>query len=239
VTGRGLASTTLTSGGGAIEAVLYALMLMCAVWAALALALLAAGGPAHLTRRLPAAALGLWLAVAVPSLLQLAFPELLQWLERQPAMIRQGQVWRLVTSAVVQDGGIAGMVFNLAALAVIAVVAVRLWGAGRALAIFVAGLLAFNLLATYVSPSTGAGNSGATFTLATSVTGLAAVVLRRPLVAGLAALTAADGAMLLALRDAHGVVVVGGLLLGALVGALSPPTALTGLVGANRSLRTS
>jgi membrane associated rhomboid family serine protease len=209
-----------TSGGGELQALLYALMLMCSAWAGLAL--LAVASPRRLARRPPVAAVGLWLVVAVPSLIQLTFPQLLGWLGRQPAMIRDdGQVWRLVTSAVVEDGGLAGTLFNLAVLAVIAVIAVRIWGAATALAIFVAGVVGFNVMATYVSPSAGAGSSGGTFMLAASVTGLAAVVIRRPLFAVLAAGTIADGVMLLALRDAHGEVVLAGLLVGALLGVSS------------------
>lgn len=42
-------------------------------------------------------------------------PWLLNSLERNWTLIARGQVWRLLTSLVVQDGGVAGAVFNLVA----------------------------------------------------------------------------------------------------------------------------
>ena len=53
------------------------------------------------------------LVVAVPSLVQLTVaPDLLAALERDRGAIADGQVWRLLTSLVVQDGGWAGTVFQ-------------------------------------------------------------------------------------------------------------------------------
>jgi membrane associated rhomboid family serine protease len=162
--------------------------------------------------------------VAIPSLLQIPFPGLLRALERDPDQIRQhGQWWRLVTSAVVQDGGIAGTVFNLVILAIVGVVAIRAWGSLRGLIIFAVGVVGFNLATTFAWPSVGAGNSAATFTLAASVTGLALVKVRGRVVMLLGALTAACGIVLLALLDAHGSAVLGGLVIGVLVAAISPP----------------
>ena len=158
------------------------------------------------------AAIALWLIVAIPSLLQTPFPGLLRALERDPDQIRQhGQWWRLVTSAVVQDGGIAGTVWNLVILAVVGVVAIRAWGALRGLIIFAVGVVGFNLATTFAWPSVGAGNSAATFTLAASVTGLALVQVRDRVALLLAALTAGCGIFLLALLDAHGSAMLGGL----------------------------
>ena len=79
----------------------------------------------------------------------------------------------------VQDGGVAGTVWNLVILAVVGVVAIRAWGSARGLIIF-------------------------------------AVML-------LGTLTAACGIVLLVLRDAHGCAMLGGLVIGALVGVVSPP----------------
>jgi membrane associated rhomboid family serine protease len=215
-----------SSGGGTVNAVLYVIMLACAVRAAVALL---GGDLARVLRRPPAAAVALWLVVAIPSLLQFAFPGLLRALERDPYQIRQhGQWWRLVTSAVVQDGGVAGTVFNLVILAVVGVVAIRAWGSVRGLIIFAIGVAGFDLATTFAWPSVGAGNSAATFTLAASVTGLAVVKVRDRAAVVLGAVTAGCGIFLLALADAHGSAVVGGLVIGVLVGAVSPPGTISG-----------
>lgn len=210
-----------TSGGGTLNAVLYVIVLACAVRAGAALL---GGDIARMLRRPPVAAVVLWLIVAVPSLLQIPFPGLLHALERDPDQIRQhGQWWRLFTSVVVQDGGVAGTVWNLVILAVVAVVAIRAWGSVRGLAIFAVGVVGFNLATTFAWPTVGAGNSAATFTLAASVTGLALVKVRDRIALLLSAVTAACGIILLVLLDAHGSAMLGGLVIGALVGAISPP----------------
>jgi hypothetical protein len=212
-----------TSGGGSLNALLYLTMLMCSIRAARVL--LDAGSGRSLRRSLPAAAAG-WLVVAIPSLLQTVAPGVLHDLRRDPQLIRHhGQWWRLVTSAVVQDGGLPGTCFNLALLAVIAVIAVRIWGAGRAAGIFVGAAVAFNLAATFAFPETGAGNSAATFALATSITGLALAKCRQPLAVMLAGVTVLDAIALLALADAHGEVVLAGLLIGLGLGLASARTA--------------
>ncbi|AZZ41737.1 hypothetical protein C0Z11_04965 [Acidipropionibacterium jensenii] len=60
------------------------------------------GGPWERPRPFTAV---LWLLAVVPSLVQLAVPALLPALERDWARIGSGQLWRLVTSVIVQDGG--------------------------------------------------------------------------------------------------------------------------------------
>jgi hypothetical protein len=68
-----------SSGSGTLNAVLYVIMLACAVRAGAVLL----GGDITRRRQLPpVAAVALWLIVAIPSLLQFAFPGLLHALER-------------------------------------------------------------------------------------------------------------------------------------------------------------
>jgi hypothetical protein len=55
------------------------------------------------------------------------------------------------------------------------------------------------------------------------VTGLAVVKARDRLTVLLAAVTAACAIVLLVLLDAHGIAMLGGLVIGVLVGAVSPP----------------
>ena len=62
--------------------------------------------------------------VGLPTLAQFTVaPGMMQDVERNWTLIGQGQVWRLLTSLVVQDGGLIGAVFNLVALALIGVAA--------------------------------------------------------------------------------------------------------------------
>ncbi|AXH95694.1 rhomboid family intramembrane serine protease [Ornithinimicrobium avium] len=107
----------------------------------------------------------LWLLVAVPSVLQTCVPGLLAALERDWRLVAGGQVWRLATSVVVQDGGVAGTVFNLFALAVVAVAAQEYWSASRTWATFWLGAVAANLVVGPVLEPVGAGSSMATFAL--------------------------------------------------------------------------
>jgi hypothetical protein len=211
----------MSTSGGTVNAVLYVIVLACAVRAGV---VLLGRDVARVLRRPPVAAVALWLIVAIPSLLQLAFPGLLHALERDPDQIRQhGQWWRLFTSAVVQDGGIAGTVFNLVILAIVAVVAIGAWGSVRGLLIFAVGVVGFDLATTFAWPFVGAGNSAATFTLAASVTGLAVAKIRERVVVVLGAVTAGCGIFLLALKDAHGSAVIGGLVIGVLAATIFPP----------------
>jgi len=70
--------------------------------------------------------------VGIPTLAQFTVaPMLLENLERNWTVIARGQIWRLLTSLVVQDGGLVGAIFNLVALAVIGVAAEQVWGAKR------------------------------------------------------------------------------------------------------------
>jgi rhomboid protease GluP len=124
-------------------------------------------------RRVPVATVTALVVVGVPTLLQLLVaPSLLGYLERDRTAIGDGQVWRLLTSLVVQDGGLAGSIFNLVCLAVVGAVAERVWGARRWAAVALASGAAAQLWGLVVQP-VGAGNSVAVFGLAASVAAVA------------------------------------------------------------------
>ena len=147
-------------------AVLYAVLLAAAVRAGIGII---AQRDSDGGRRIPVATITALVVVGVPTLLQLiAIPSLLGYLERDRTAIGDGQVWRLVTSLVVQDGGLAGAVFNLVSLAVVGVVAERVWGAARWAVVALASGVAGQLWGLVVQP-VGAGNSVAVFGLAASV----------------------------------------------------------------------
>ena len=165
--------------------------------------------------------------VAVPSLLQqLVAPRLLDVLGRQSVQVLQHhQYWRLVTSVVVQDGGWPGTVLNLVLLAVTVPVAERVWGSGRTGGTFLVAGVLLDVAAVGFGVD-GAGNSGATLALGSSLL-VPAFVQRRwaPLLLGLL-----GGAVLVVAADEHWVAVVMGLVLGAALTALAPvrPGARTG-----------
>jgi membrane associated rhomboid family serine protease len=100
----------------------------------------------------------LFAVTAIPSLLQFAYPALETNLRRDPALIRAGEWWRLVTSLVVQDGGVLGTVSNLGFLLVLGVLAERVIGGRRLLALYLAGAV-FGQAAGMLFDTVGAGNS--------------------------------------------------------------------------------
>lgn len=175
--------------------------------------------------RVRPAALALWLVVAVPSLLQLAIPGLLDALRRDPGLVERGQLWRVLTSAIVQDGGVAGTVSNLVLLAVVAVIAEAIWGGLRMWLVVGVAQLVFGLWTSLVFPSRGAGNSAFTLALAASLAGLALTMAgpRSALRLAVAGGVVVVGVALVALLDAHGVAVLAGVAVGAGIGAVSPP----------------
>ena len=63
--------------------------------------------------RFPQAMVSLLLAMGIASTLQIFLPMLLTTLQRDPTRVLQGEWWRIITALFVQDGGIAGTVFNL------------------------------------------------------------------------------------------------------------------------------
>ncbi|SIS21668.1 rhomboid family intramembrane serine protease [Williamsia sterculiae] len=207
-----------TDGGGLWNGLAYLLVIVVALRTADA----AVPGCLSALRRPPPTAMALWGIVAIPSVVQFAVPELLRLLRRDPDLIRiHHELWRLISSVVVQDGGVFGTVFNLVVLYLIAVVAVVTAGSWAALVVFVLGAVLFDLAAVYLFSSIGAGNSGATFALAASV--VAMVAVRRPstaTVTGAVVVTAVAAGLIVA-RDAHGLAFAAGLVMGTMI-AFSP-----------------
>lgn len=146
--------------------------------------------------------LALWCLVAVPSLLQLAVPGLLEGGRRESAAIAAGQWWRLGTSMVLQDGGWYGTVFNLLTLGVTLVLVQPVVRAGVAAVLFVFGGVVANVLTVLTFGEAGAGNSLATSFLAVTAVALAPGRLPSRLVA--LGVVAAVAALQLAVGDIHG-----------------------------------
>jgi membrane associated rhomboid family serine protease len=141
--------------------------------------------------------------IAVPSTLQFIFPSLLTTLQRDPVRFFHGEGWRLVTALFVQDGGIAGTIFNLISLLFVGAIAEQLWTSRDFLLLFLIGGIVGQIVAFTWQPI-GAGNSVGNFSLAASI---AVVVFIKSSLqpARIAALLAvATYIVLLALTDIHG-----------------------------------
>ena len=194
-------------------------------------------------QRFPVATVVSLIVVGVPTVLQLAVaPELLDELQRNRDAIFDGEVWRIVTALVVQDGLLAGAVFNLVILAIIGLLAEPLWGRGRWVLIASTSALLAEGWGLVVQPI-GGGNSVAVVGLAAAVAVLGARSGDRvpadsgrltagsaPLhpraanvtrLLGLVALAA--GVVLFALRDIHG----GAAMVGGVLGLLLAPGRLS------------
>jgi rhomboid protease GluP len=171
------------------------------------------GAHSPAARRWPVATVAALLVVGVPSAVQLTVaPSVLDRLERDRDAILAGEVWRLLTALVVQDGGTGGAVANLVALAVVGVVAEQVWSRRAWVAVALGGAFLAELWGLVVQP-VGGGNSVAVFALAASLAMVAS--MRGDLVARvLAGAALAAGAVLLVTGDLHGGAVLAGALLG-------------------------
>jgi rhomboid protease GluP len=193
-----------------VTAVLYVVLYASAVRAGLGLVAQRGRGD---RRPIPFATIAATVIVGVPSVLQLTIvPSLLDALQRDRASIADGEVWRLLTSLVVQDGGWAGAIFNLATLVIVGVVAERVWGAVRWSAIALVAGLAGELWGLVVQP-VGGGNSVAVFGLAAAVSAVAVRHGNRAVRAA-GALSLLIGAVLLLIGDIHGGAATAGALMG-------------------------
>ncbi|MDM7856572.1 hypothetical protein [Cellulomonas alba] len=172
-----------------------------------------------------------WLAVALGALavggvvLQHAWPGATAALDADPA--RSGW-WRHGTAVLLQDAGWPGVVFNVLTLAAVAALVQWHWGWRLALGLVIGGAAVPVLVGAVAGAVAGsqdardwAGSSGLTFFLAGSLAGAALVVGH----AGARALGVLAGVVGLAawlwLADAHGLVAVEGLVVGAMCAGVS------------------
>jgi len=156
----------------------------------------------------------LWLVVAIPSLIQLAVPRLLEHGMRDDAIVQHGQWWRLITANVLQDGGLAGTLSNLSILAVTLLVVGRTVRGILAVPIYVVGGIGSMLLQL---SNPGAGNSMATLALLTAVV---VITLARPVSPATligSAVLILIGAGLTVLSNEHGPAILLGLAIGVVV----------------------
>ncbi|MFF4160643.1 rhomboid family intramembrane serine protease [Streptomyces sp. NPDC001678] len=162
-------------------------------------------------RPVPRAAVGLVATMAVLGVAQEVVPAMIDALERHP----HGAWWRAVTALMVQSSGWSQLLFNLAALAVVAPVAERHFGPWRMLLVFAASGVTAQAVSMAGWSLQGGGDSvaicGLVGALATwyAVRG-SVVALRR-----VAPLIPAAGLVLCFVTNNHGM----GLLVGCVLGA--------------------
>lgn len=157
--------------------------------------------------------IALFCTVAIPSLLQFPFPGVLHALRRDEHLIlHHGQIWRVLTSLTVQDGGVGGTIFNLFFLAWFLVLASSLLGDRNLLLLFLCGGLVGELVGLRWQPI-GGGNSVGNLGMAGGI--LALALLRgRPVNRVLAVIGIALGIVLLAERNIHGAALLAGVVVG-------------------------
>lgn len=198
----------------AIAAALGAVVLATAL--AAGFGVLGTRGPHGGRRRVPVATIVALVIVGVPTLLQFTVaPALVDALQRDRERILSGEVWRIATSLVVQDGGVAGAIVNLLALALVGVVAEWTWGAARWVLIALASGLVAQVWGFVVQP-VGAGNSVVVYGLAASLA-VAALAWARGPARILAIVSLAGAAVLLGIGDLHGGAAVVGAALGGIL----------------------
>ncbi|MFI7694827.1 hypothetical protein ACIBQ6_37585 [Nonomuraea sp. NPDC049655] len=168
-----------------------------------------------------------WVAVVLTALavsgvlIQLVWPGAMDTLDNDPA--KTGW-WRVVTSVFMQNGGVAGAVWNIATLAAVAALAQWFWGGPLTAALFAGGIFLperVDALLGMGGPSTDprnfAGSSGATYflgaTLATALLMRTRLVKERLLAVGVPALGLV---MWFAQGNGHGLVAVYGFAAGLL-----------------------
>ncbi|MDL2081900.1 rhomboid family intramembrane serine protease [Streptomyces sp. GXMU-J15] len=165
----------------------------------------------------PRAATALLVTMVVLGVAQTAAPAMIDTLERHP----HGAWWRAVTALLVQSSGWFQLLFNLAALAVVAPIAERQFGAWRTLLIFSVSGVTAQAVSMAGWSLQGGGDSvaicGLVGALATWYAARGSVVaLRRTALA-----IPAAGLVLCLLTNNHGV----GLVIGSALGAgLATPT---------------
>jgi membrane associated rhomboid family serine protease len=139
---------------------------------------------------IPRATMVVFVITAALGVAQLAFPSLLATFSRDPSKVASGEWWRLATSLVFQDGGMAGALFNLAGLLVIGFLAERALGPARWLVLYMAGAAA-GQAAGMLYGTAGAGNSIAVCGLAGGLLGACLLPWEDRLGSSVAALYAA------------------------------------------------
>ena len=166
----------------------------------------------HGAHRMPLLTLAVALLTIAGFVLQLANTGALEALQRNSSAVAEGQWWRLFTTLLVQDGGWAGFLSNLAGLVLVGALAEQLISRWAWIGLYFVPALAVELIALRWQP-VGGGNSVAWMALAGAVWVLA---LRQKGGLGLSLLGGAGlaiGALLSVMGNIHGPAILLGALL--------------------------
>lgn len=163
--------------------------------------------------RLPLVSIATGLLVATMLVIQLRNPFLLVYLARSPALLAEGQIWRAVTALFVQDGGLAGGLFNLMLLAAIGPLAENRIGPRHWAIAYFGGGVVTEFAALAWQPH-GAGNSIACFALAGTLVMTNLAQRRNWLSLASALVGFASAFVLLAHLDIHGIGFLAGTAIG-------------------------
>ncbi|WP_053927741.1 hypothetical protein [Streptomyces chattanoogensis] len=186
----------------------------------------AAGRDSLRGRPVPWVAVGLTVLAVAGVALQLCWAGAMSALDDDPS---KSGWWRVLTSVFLQNGGVAGAIWNIATLAFVAALAQWLWGGPLTAFLFAAGILLPERIDALLGlgggpsadPRNFAGSSGATYFLGAT---LAAALLTRSRIRKQQALAVgvpALGLLMWCAQDnGHGLVAVYGFALGILVRAV-------------------
>ena len=116
-------------------------------------------GRAATTPAFPVLTTAVAAVTAAVSIAALVAEPVLLALRRDAAALWDGQLWRLLTALLVQDGGVPGTVFNLLGLVLVGVAAERRLGARAWLAAYLTGGLTGELVGWAGWEPIGGGNS--------------------------------------------------------------------------------
>jgi membrane associated rhomboid family serine protease len=116
-------------------------------------------GRAATTPAFPVLTTAVAAVTAAVSIAGLVAEPVLLALRRDAAALSDGQLWRLLTALLVQDGGVPGTVFNLLGLVLVGVAAERRLGARAWLAAYLAGGLTGEFVGWAGWQPIGGGNS--------------------------------------------------------------------------------
>jgi membrane associated rhomboid family serine protease len=162
--------------------------------------------------RFPRLTILLLLIIGLPSTLQFFFPALLTAFQRDPVRFFDGEWWRLVTPLFVQDGGIAGTIFNLISLLFVGIIAEQLWRNWEMLLLFFIGGIVGEIIAFAWQPI-GAGNSVGNFSLAASIVVMVLMKSSQRPIKVMSLLAISAYIVLLVVQDIHGAASITGMLL--------------------------
>jgi rhomboid protease GluP len=161
-------------------------------------------------RPVPVAAATLVATMVLLGVAQTAFPSIIDALERHP----DGGWWQAVTALLVQSSGWFQLLFNLAALAVVAPVVQRQLGAGRMLLVYALSGVVAQAVSMAGWNQQGGGNSVAICGLVGALATLYALRGRLQVLRWVVLLVPAAGLVLCLLTNNHGVGILVGCTLG-------------------------